>query len=136
MHQGKDADRKKDRGRECAQKTEPAPGAHEKINGYDGPDHEGGGFVEIIYRAAGKSEAALEQGCAVKDEGERKQKITDPVIASEAFAPEENRIDGAEAVNDHGEQKISSISKTNHRERLIYAVRPGKHISCLSPPRK
>lgn len=49
-----------------------------------------------------EAESAQNHGSRVKAEAQEEQDIIDPVILPEPFAPEEDRINHAKAVNNHG----------------------------------
>jgi len=51
------------------------------------------------------------------------RKIVHPVVPAKAFAPEENRVEGARAVKRDGEQKIMPVS--DQAMRQIKAKREG-----------
>jgi len=53
-------------------------------------------------------------GGGVKGEGGEEEEKDDAVVGAEAFAPEENGVKGAEAVENHGEQEEMPVSKPSH----------------------
>jgi hypothetical protein len=56
-----------------------------------------------------QSHAAQDHRCRVQAEGAHKQQVIDPVILPKTTPPQENRIDHAQAVTDHGEHEEMSI---------------------------
>ncbi len=92
------------------------------------------GFIKIVDWAALQGEAALEHRPGVKPETQQQQRIVDPIVPSESLAQEENRVNGAEAVENHGDQKILPVSQPAHELKLDERVR-GARLNWLGRQR-
>jgi hypothetical protein len=64
-------------------------------------------------------QAALGHGQCVQRHATRQQQVVDPVVPAETFAPEKNRVDGAQAVKRHGQQEKMSVGEPSHGDSLI-----------------
>jgi len=113
-HQGEDAHDEEDGRGERAEKAESRPRANDEVRGYNGPGDEEGGFVDVVDGAMLQGKAAPGHGGGVKGEGGEEEEKDDAVVGAEAFAPEENGVKGAEAVENHGEQEKMPVSKPSH----------------------
>jgi hypothetical protein len=60
----------------------------------------------------------LEHGDGVQPERGEQQEIIHMVILAKPFSPQEYRVNHAQTVNRHGEQKEMSVSKPRHVDRL------------------
>ena len=118
-HEREDANGKKERRCERAEEPQSRPGSDEQVACNNSPRDEDGGFVEIVDRAAFQRKTALEHGRGVKDEAEKQQQIISPVVFAESFAEEKNRVRGAEAVSNYGDEETMSVSKPSHAVRLM-----------------
>ena len=118
-HQRKHANGEQNGRSERAEKPQPRPQAHDEIRGDDGPRDEDRGFVEIVDRALVQREAALKHRGGVQSERGQQQQIIHPVVLPKPFAPQEDRVNHADAVKHHGEQEKMSVSKPGHGDRLI-----------------
>jgi hypothetical protein len=82
--------------------------AQDQISRGNGPGDEGQGLVEIVDGAALQAQAAHHHGAGVEEHPGQQQEIIDMVVAAKALAPEEDGVQGAAAVNDHGDQEAVS----------------------------
>jgi hypothetical protein len=118
-HERKNAHEEKQVRRERAEKPESGRYSQTQINGGDGPGNEHGRFVEIIDRASVDGITAFVHGGRVQGKGDEEQVIIGAVVLAETFSPQENRIQRAQAVNDHSEQKEMTVGEPSHLNRLI-----------------
>ena len=118
-HQRKDADGEQHRRGERAEKLEARQQRINQARQAERPEQERGGFVKIVDRATVQRQAALEHRQRVQRHAGGEQEIIHPVVPAEAFAPEENRVEGAQAVKHHGQQKAMSVSEPSHADRLV-----------------
>src|SRR3984957_9918396 len=77
-----------------------------------------------MHRALLEGESAHEHGFGLEQHPGQQNGIIDPVMLAETLAPEEQRIDGADAVSDHGQQKEMSVSPPRH----AYNVNPPRRV--------
>jgi hypothetical protein len=54
----------------------------------------------------------------MQGESGQKQGVIDEIMPAKAFAPEKKRINGAQTVNDHGQQKVMAIRQPGHGPKL------------------
>ena len=70
-----------------------------------------------------ESKSSHPHGCCMQPKTYEQQKVIDPVVLTKAFAPEENRINHADSIHNHGEQKEVSVSvlicEPAHKYRVI-----------------
>jgi hypothetical protein len=89
-----------------------------------------------------KGKAALDHGGCVENEREQQQQIIHSIVLAEALAPEENRIRGAQSIDNHRQKKEMPVSKPIsqpvHGDRLSASgcgasdkIWPTQHYSCL-----
>jgi hypothetical protein len=69
-------------------------------------------------RAFLEAQPAHEHGLGLEDDPGQQQRIIDVIVLAEALAPEEQRINGAQAVSDYGQQKDMAISPPRHNHNL------------------
>jgi hypothetical protein len=60
----------------------------------------------------------------MQDEGRQQQKISVPIVLAKPLSPEKNGVNHAQAVENHGEQKIMSVGEPTHTVRLNHARKP------------
>ena len=118
-HQRKHAQAKEHRGGERAEKTQTRPYADDQIGRHNRPRDESGGFVKIVDRAAFQRKPAFDHGRGVKGKRQQEEQVVDAVVLPEPFSPKENRVNDAEAIDNHSHQKILSVGEPSHRMRLI-----------------
>ena len=56
----------------------------------------------------------------MQTESQQKNQIIDVIVPTKAFAPQENRVNHAQAVGNHGQEEKMSISEPSHG-RAAYA---------------
>jgi len=55
----------------------------------------------------------------MEDRPEQEQYVIDPIVAAKSLAPEENRINDAQSVDNYGDKKKGSPGQLSHKARLI-----------------
>ena len=68
----------------------------------------------IIHRTAGKAEPPQHHSCGMGNECTGQKHVIDPVILTEVLPPQENSVNRAQSVQNHGEQKVITINQTDH----------------------
>ena len=108
--------------RERAEEAQPLENAEREIHGGNRPRDEDRRLVKIVDRALRDGKAALEHRDRVQRGGGEQQEIIHAVVRAKTFSPQENRVGGADAVTDDGEQKKMPVSEPSHADSLNAAT--------------